>query len=136
MLFFQIFDSFLIWSDWSIFFLRLILGLILILHGYPKLKNLKIVSDWMNQNGFKPGFLFAFLAMILEFFGGIFLVLGFLSQIVALFVLLQFLVIIIWRFFGHMSKIEFELDLLILAGAVIILFNSSGALSLDKFFGF
>jgi putative oxidoreductase len=133
---FYFLNSLLIWSDWSFFIARLILGLVLIIHGYPKLKNFKMTANWMNDNGFKPGVLFALLAILIEFFGGISLVFGFFVQFISLFIVLQFLVIIVWRFFGHMSKTEFELDLFILAVALMLLFNGGGALSIDNFFGF
>lgn len=126
----------LIWSGWAIFFLRIILAIILIAHGLPKLKNVSATAQWMTSAGFRPGKLWAITALIIEFFGGIFLLFGFLVQIIALLLVVQFLIIVIWRIIKHQSLIgEFEFDLLILAVALTLLFGGGGELSIDNFFG-
>lgn len=126
----------LIWSGWATFFLRIILAIILIAHGLPKLKNISATAQWMTEAGFRPGKLWAIVAMIVEFFGGIFLLFGFLVRVVALLLFVQFLIIVIWRIIKHQSLIgEFEFDLLILAVALTLLFGGGGELSIDNFFG-
>ncbi|MGB9609055.1 MAG: DoxX family protein [Minisyncoccia bacterium] len=129
------FSLLLIWSGWTIFLGRLILGIIMIIHGLPKIKNLKGTAEWFNSSGFKPGIFWGTIVAILEFFGGIFLIFGFLTQVIALLLAIQFIVILVWKILKHQSFNAFELDLLILALVFILLFNGSGELSLDKFFG-
>jgi putative oxidoreductase len=130
------FSLILIWNEWSFFILRLILGLLMIVHGWPKIKNLKGTAEWMSSQGFKPGIFWATVVALVEFIGGIFLIFGFLTQIVALLLTIQFLVIVLWRIKKHEGLIgEFELDLIILGASIVLLLNGAGALSLDKFFG-
>jgi putative oxidoreductase len=130
------FPLILIWNEWSFFILRLILGLLMIVHGWPKIKNIKGIAEWMSSNGFKPGIFWAIVVALVEFIGGIFLIFGFLTQIVALLLTIQFLVIVLWRIKKHEGLIgEFELDLIILGASIVLLLNGAGALSLDKFFG-
>jgi putative oxidoreductase len=130
------FSLILIWNEWSFFILRLILGFLMIVHGWPKIKNLKGTAEWMSSQGFKPGIFWAVVSALVEFIGGIFLIFGFLTQIVALLLTIQFLVIVLWRIKKHEGLIgEFELDLIILGASIVLLLNGAGALSLDKFFG-
>jgi len=130
------FSLILIWNEWSFFILRLILGFLMIVHGWPKIKNIKGIAEWMSSNGFKPGIFWAIVVALVEFIGGIFLIFGFLTQIVALLLTIQFLVIVLWRIKKHEGLIgEFELDLIILGASIVLLLNGAGALSLDKFFG-
>jgi len=130
------FSLILIWNEWSFFILRLILGLLMIIHGWPKIKNIKGTAEWMSSSGFKPGIFWATIVALVEFVGGIFLILGFLTQIIALFLTIQFLVILLWKIKKHERLIGgFELDLIILAASIVLLLNGAGSLSLDKFFG-
>jgi putative oxidoreductase len=130
------FSLILIWSEWSFFILRLILGLIMIVHGWPKITNIKGTAEWMSSQGFKPGIFWATVVALAEFIGGIFLISGFLTQIIALILALQFLIIVLWKIKKHERLIGgIELDLMILASLVVILLNGAGVLSLDKFFG-
>lgn len=125
----------LIWSEWSIFFSRIILGLIMIIHGWPKIKNIKGTAEWMSTNGFKPGMFWSIIVSLLEFVGGIFLIFGFLTQYISLLLLIQFFTIIIWKIIKHQNFSVFEIDLLILAISLILLLNGGGKLSIDNFFG-
>lgn len=125
----------LIWSEWSIFFARIILGLIMIIHGWPKIKDIKGTAEWMSVNGFKPGIFWSVIVSLLEFIGGTFLIFGFLTQYISLLLLIQFFVIIIWKIIKHQSFSTFETDLLILAILLILLLNGGGKLSIDNFFG-
>jgi len=130
------FSLILIWNEWSFFILRLILGLLMIIHGWPKIKNIKGTAEWMSSSGFKPGIFWAIVVSLVEFVGGIFLVFGFLTQIIALLLTIQFLIIIFWKIKKHERLIGgFELDLIILATSIVLLLNGAGSLSLDKFFG-
>src|SRR2546422_5413280 len=62
---------------------RIALGALFLVHGVPKVRNPKQTIDFVKSTGFPGGAAFAVLFILLEFFGGIALVLGFLTQIVA-----------------------------------------------------
>ncbi len=125
----------LIWSDWGILLVRVVLGLILMGHGLPKLKNLKAAGENFQSMGFKPGPFWGTLVALLEVFGGLALILGFLTQIFAAFVVIEFIVILstIKRKSGFVGG--YELDLLILAVAVLLVFVGSGSVSIDNMLG-
>lgn len=85
----------------------------------------------------------AVFATIIEFFGGIFLVLGFLVPIVSGFVMLLFVSIIIVKLVKMKAsyvtfsrdKPSFEIDAFYLALAVVLFFLGAGVASLDSFLG-
>lgn len=121
------------YGGWAVAALRVVLGAIFIVHGWPKLKNFKGTAEWLNSVGFRPGFVFAALAVALEFFGGIGLIAGLFTQAVAFFAVLQFAIIIIWKLRQHQKFVGgWELDLIILGAAVALLIIGAGAYSLDR----
>ncbi|MCX7589753.1 MAG: DoxX family protein [Patescibacteria group bacterium] len=128
------FPLLLIWSAWSFSFARLILAISLIFHGWPKIKNIKGTAEWMSNNNFKPGIFWAIIVAILEFVGGIFLIFGFLVQLIALLLLIQFIIIIVWKIIKKENFSSIEIDLLILVIAFILLLNGGGQLALDNIF--
>ena len=118
----------------GIAFLRVILGIILIAHGWPKIKNIKGTAEWMGQI-FKPGIFWAAVVSILEFVGGIFLLAGFLTQIVAILIAIQFAVIILKMKMKKGLADGYEFDLIIFAAAIALAVLGGGAYSLENFLG-
>ncbi len=120
------------YGGFAVFVLRIAVAAVFIAHGWMKLKDMKKAKEGMAGMGFRPGWLFATLAMILEFFGGIALLFGFLVQIVAFFAILEFIVIIFWKISKHMPLIGgWELELLILVAAVVLFYLGGGSYALD-----
>lgn len=122
-----------IFSDLGLLVLRLTLGIIMLYHGWPKLKNLKNTGNSFEAMGFKPGIFWAFVVAVVEFFGGLALIFGVFVQLVAAFLIIQFLVILVWKTLKHQSFAEKEFDLLILAVSFLFLTQSGGLLSLKIF---
>jgi putative oxidoreductase len=95
---------------------RIILGAMLITHGWPKIKDLKATAMNFEGMGFKPGMLWGTVAAFLEFFGGIGLVIGTWVPYLCIFLMIQFLVIIIWKFSKKMPFVGgWEFDAIIFA---------------------
>lgn len=127
-------ENFLLtYQDLAPLALRLALGVILIRHGWPKLSGnnpgLKGFADWLGSMGFPLPIFWAIIVMVLEFFGGLALIFGLLISWIALFITIEFLIII---FIVNRSKLfaEKELDILILATALALVFLGSGFYSL------
>lgn len=123
------------YRDFGPLILRLALGVILMRHGWPKLKSesLKNFSGYLRSMGFPLPLFWAILAALLESFGGLALVFGLLIFWVALLVAIQFLVI---TFVIKKGKpfAEKELDVLIFAVALALIVLGSGSISLDSLF--
>lgn len=124
-------------------FLRLAVGIILIVHGIPKL-----FSTQMGPRGF-AGYLqslkvpaplfFAVVVALVEFLGGIGLIVGLLTRWAALFVSIEFIVAILLvgpqKGFTKGALTGYEFDVTILAGALALLILGAGSISLDGVIG-
>lgn len=125
---------------------RLTLGLVIFPHGAQKLLGLfggygfsATMESFTTQMGL-PGII-AFSVIMIEFFGSIFLILGFLSRIWALALSGMFVGIIFttqlehgffMNWFGNQAGEGFEFSLLVIGLALTILINGSGKYSLDN----
>ena len=115
-----------VFSDWSFLILRVVLGMIFIAHGWPKISNLK---------GFRLGVFWATLIAVLEFIGGIFLIIGLLVQPLGILFAIEMVVatLMVKRKMGLVNGYEF--DLVVMAGALVFATVGGGLLTLDDFFG-
>jgi putative oxidoreductase len=121
--------------------LRVVVGASLIIHGRPKLggEGRKGAVGFMTSQGI-PGSA-AVLAGVLEFFGGIFLIIGLLVPIVALFYMLQFGSIIALKSrkmkmdYIDPGKPSYEIDVTYFLLALVLLVVGAGALSIDGLLG-
>lgn len=121
-------------SDLVIFLLRVFLGAVFIVHGWPKIKDLKQTAQNFEGMGFKPGTFWGPFVAILEFFGGLALLLGFLTQIFALLFAVEFVVITLWKIkSGQKFAGGYEFDLSLLVMSLILLVSGSGLASLDGY---
>jgi len=123
-------------TDLASLVLRLALGGIFIIHGYPKLKDLgKQTGQWLKSMGFPAGL--GLFAGIAEFFGGIAVIAGILTPIVAaLFVL--WTAGLVWVSIAKIKKKfagGYELDLLLFAFSLVLLAIGGGLFSLDHLIG-
>ena len=112
--------------------LRLAIGIVFVIHGYPKLtKGRKGTAEWLKSIGFPGGF--ATLAGVAEFFGGIALLLGSLTQITAaLFVL--WTIATTWLSIVKIKKKfagGYELDIILLLAALALAVLGGGRISFD-----
>ncbi len=125
-------------NAWALTILRVIVGLVLIYHGYPKLFGDEATKNGMIQF-FSSTILPAPAAMllvagILEVLGGILLVLGAYTGVAANILVVEFLVII-FLVKLKMGWKSMELDLLMLAGLLVIAHVGSGALGIESLMG-
>ena len=108
--------------------LRLALGLIFIVHGWPKVKNVKMTSQHFESMGFKPGNLWGPIVAFVEFIGGLAVFFGIFAQVAALGLALNMLVALFWKIGKGQGLIGgFELDLILLASALAVVFLGAGA---------
>lgn len=112
--------------------LRLALGTIFLVHGWQKLSGDKTqFAGWLESMKFKPGKFWAWLVTLVEFLGGILLVIGLWTQLAALVLAIEFLVIIFWVQRGKPFVGGREFDFLIFMALLALLVLGPGALALD-----
>ncbi len=124
----------LIKSDWAIFVLRASLGILLVVHGWSKAKDVRGTAGWFGSVGFRPGMLWAVVGTIVELGGGTLLALGLFVRCVAFVVAGQFAVILLWRLKRRDAFVgAIELDLMIFASALVLLSQGAGELALGNY---
>ncbi len=126
--------------------LRLVLGIVFFAHGAQKMLGWFGGYGFTGTMGFFTGAMhipapFAFLAIAAEFFGGIGLILGFLTRIAAFGIAVNMLVAIAtvhvtFGFFMNWSGTQkgegFEYHLLVLALTAFLMIRGAGAFSVDR----
>jgi len=119
-------------QPYSWVFQRIIVGLIFIKHGFPKLNDLKGTATMFDGMGFRPGHLWGTFIALLEVVGGFALIFGFLSQLFALLFAIEMLVaiLVVKRKMGLVNG--YELDLILLATCLVIFAGGSGIFSIDQ----
>lgn len=121
--------------------LRVPVGIILSAHGSQKLfawfggYGLEGTGQWMESIGLAPGFLMALLAGSAEFFGGIALMLGFLTRPAAIVSAFTMIIAIFSVHFSNglfMSNNGYEFALTLLAVNVALAIQGGGKYSVDS----
>ncbi len=125
------------WNDWAPLPLRLIMGIGFMIHGYPKLfgGGHEGTTGFFTNLGIPAPALMAWVVGIVEFFGGLLLILGAFTTVVATLCLIDMLVAI---FVVHLpngflaSGGGVELPLLYAAGFLALIIGGAGMLSVDR----
>ncbi len=131
----MLFGAITTFRDVGALILRLLYGGLLTTHGYPKLTSGRQGTvKWLEGLGL-PGILGTLIG-VLELFGGFFLVVGFLTPVVAFLFALQFMGIYLLRKrLGKKSLTDYEKDLLYLGGSLALVLLGGGLYSVDHLLG-
>ena len=133
-------------DDTATALLRLVLGVVFFAHGAQKMLGWFGGYGFSGTMGFFTGTMhipapLAFLAIAAEFFGGLGLILGFLTRIAAFGIAVNMVVAIAmvhsgFGFFMNWSGTQkgegIEYHLLVLAAAVLLMIRGAGAFSVDR----
>ena len=124
------------YSSLAPLFIRLGLGIVFIVHGYMKLfGGIEETTGFFSSLSIPlPGF-FAVVVAIVEFFGGLAILLGLFTQVVSIlaFINMLFAFILVHGKNGfNVSNGGFEFVFVLGLMALSLIFSGAGALSLDK----
>lgn len=132
-------EPFLAYIPYLSLLIRVLVGGTMMIHGYPKVKSSEQSVNWMKSMGIPGGT--AVLAAILEFFGGLFLVIGLIVPIVAILFAIEFASITVMKkikmkaSYVAPGKPSYEIDVVYLLFSIILIVLGAGALSLDGLIG-
>lgn len=114
---------------------RILLGLIFVLSGMLKLLHLSGTAAMIGETGFPLSFPSAVIAGIIEFGGGILLMIGFEARMVA-FILFLYLIPVTLLFHvipgGQVNQVNTMKNLAIMGGLLIVAAMGPGGLSVDN----
>lgn len=135
--------------DKTLAFMRIMVGLVYFPHGAQKMLGLfggygfSATMQFFTSQAHIPA-IFAFLAICAEFFGGLGLILGFLTRIAAFGIFIEMLVAVLlihrhfgffMNWYGNQKGEGFEYHLLVFALTIPLMIRGAGAFSLDGLFG-
>ena len=133
-------DMLIFYTPYLALILRVVVGASFVMHGYPKLKNPQATLKWTGGLGVPAAVTVA--AIVLEFFGGIALILGFLVPIVAFFIALEMVGAIALKktkmkapYLIGQSASAYETDVLYILLATTMIVLGAGPLSLSAALG-
>lgn len=131
--------TFLPYTPYLALLLRVWVGANFVAHGYPKIsKGRQQTLQWTKSLGVPAALTYA--AIILEFFGGLSLIIGFIVPIVAFFVALEMIGASVLKktkmkgqYIG--GTVAYELDITYLLLAIALMVLGAGAFSVDSVIG-
>jgi putative oxidoreductase len=134
-----VFQMLLPYTGFLALFLRVWVGVNFVAHGYPKLgKGRQQTLQWTKSLGVPA--LATYLAIILEFFGGLSLIIGFIVPIVGFFIALEMIGAILLKKTKmkapYMGQNSYEIDITYLMLAIALIVLGAGVISVDSFLGF
>jgi len=119
---------------WGITPVRIVMGLIFVVAGYTKLTvtGLPAVTAGFAKYSIPLPGIAALLIAVLELVGGLLLLGGFGTRLLGTLFTCEFIVTTFWVKFRLMGWNDGRLDLMILAGALLLVFAGPGRAALDK----
>jgi putative oxidoreductase len=118
----------------ALLLLRVALGVIFVYHGYPKLfTHARETMQGFAHMGFPP--YFAYIAGVLEFFGGLMLIAGLFTRVAGS-LLAGEMAVALWK--GHMILLDplavhnYQFPLMMAAGSFALAALGAGAISFDQ----
>jgi putative oxidoreductase len=134
-------EAFLAYVPYIALVTRAWLGGNMMIQGYPKIRNMKKTVEEMKQAAGIPP-IATYVAIILEIFGGIFLIIGLFVPIVGLFFAIFMIGNIIMKktktkatYIAEPSNPSYEIDITYLILSLSLVVLGAGALSIDSFIG-
>jgi putative oxidoreductase len=132
-------ESFLAFSPYLALVIRVWMGTNMMIHGYPKLKNMKQTAEETKQTLGIP-IRATYTATILEFFGGLFLIIGLIVPIVGLFFAIFMIANVVMKKRKMNAayialaprKASYEIDITYLIISIILIVLGAGTLSVDS----
>ena len=131
------------YSDWSVLFIRLGVGIIFLVHGLGKLFNIgpaalgiASTAGYFESLGIPASLFFAWVVALVETIGGLFILLGLFTRASALLVGIDIFVAIILVHIPNGFSVQnggIEFPLLLFLGAISLVFSGAGKkLALEK----
>ena len=126
-------------SQWGLLLLRLVVGVVMFVAGWMKLFDFGVdtFAKALATEGVPLPEFFAWAVTLLEVVGGAFIIIGLLSRITALLLAIDMVVAILLvtidiGFLSSTGKSGAELNLLLIAGLMVILLGGPGSISVDR----
>jgi putative oxidoreductase len=124
-------------TDWALVFVRIALGTVFIMHGWPKIADLSRPIGMVGKMGYEPAAFFGVGLAVIEFGGGILLLLGLATRLAALLIAITQVIAVKevhWPcgYSGAEGCSGYEFNFVLLCGLVALILAGAGAYSMDR----
>ncbi len=120
-------------ANWILLFIRVVTGIVLIYHGWPKIRNLGSNANDFEEMGFYPGLFWGTVIAIVEFFGGMAMLTGVYAGLAASLFGFQMIVGTFWKLKSKKPFTDYSYDLQLLALCVAMMSFGAGRYSIVSF---
>lgn len=117
---------------WASIPLRLMMGIILVVAGYLKLTGMAGTIGYFARLGFPVPPATAWFIALLEFFGGIALLLGLFVRYLGVLYTIEFIVAALVAKFPIVGYTQTRIDMMLIAAPAALFFLGAGPLSIDS----
>jgi uncharacterized membrane protein YphA (DoxX/SURF4 family) len=107
----------------------------MIFYGWPKIRDLASNANDFEKMGFKPGIFWGTLIAIVEFAGGIVILLGFYAELAAALFGFQMMVGTFWKLKVKKPFSDYSYDMQLFALCLVVMSQGAGAYALKAFPG-
>jgi putative oxidoreductase len=121
---------------WILLWARIVLASVMIYYGWPKIRDLNANAHEFAQMGFKPPMVWGTLIAVVEFVGGIAVLLGFFAELASALFGFQMLVGTFWKLKIKKAFTDYSYDLQLFALCLVIMSQGAGVLAPAAFPGF
>jgi putative oxidoreductase len=122
--------------QWILLLVRLVLAIVMIYYGWPKIRDLASNANDFVQMGFKPGILWGTLIAVVEFFGGVAIFVGLYAELAAALFAFQMIVGTFWKLKIGKPFTDYSYDIQLFALCLVVMSQGAGAYALAAFAGF
>src|SRR6267378_5138742 len=119
--------------QWILLLVRLVLAIVMIYYGWPKIRDLASNANDFVQMGFKPGILWGTLIAVVEFFGGVAIFVGLYAELAAALFAFQMIVGTFWKLKIGKPFTDYSYDLQLLALCTVMMAFGSGQYTIVSF---
>jgi putative oxidoreductase len=120
---------------WILLLARTVLAVVMIYYGWPKIRDLQATAHEFAQMGFYPPLFWGTLIALVEFVGGMAMLLGFFAELAASLFGFQMLVGTLWKLRVTKPFTDYSYDLQLFALSLVIMSQGAGILVPARFDG-
>jgi uncharacterized membrane protein YphA (DoxX/SURF4 family) len=121
--------------NWILLLLRVTLAVVMIYYGWPKIRDLESNAEDFVKMGFSPGMFWGTLIAVVEFVGGIAVLLGLYAELAAALFAFQMLVGTFWKLKIKKPFTDYSYDMQLFAMSLVVMSQGAGAYALASFPG-
>lgn len=125
------------YPDWALLLVRLGVGIVFVVHGWGKVTDFGSPIGLADKLGYQPAGFFGVALALIEFGGGLLVLLGLATRLAALLIAITQLVAVKevhWPcgFVGEQGCRGYEFNFVLLCGLVALMLAGAGAFSVDR----